>query len=59
MLAWGGNVPIEKDLYIKRLNEIKNILDNAGATPYKVGALSYGTHPRHGRMWNKGNRDST
>jgi len=57
VLAWGGDVPIKHHLYIKRLNEIKTILDDANVTPYKVGALSYGTHPRHGRMWNKGNRE--
>ena len=57
VLAWGGDVPIEQHLYIKRLNEVKNILDDAKVIPYKVGALSYGTHPRHGRMWNKGNRE--
>jgi hypothetical protein len=29
----------------------------AGHVAHHVGALSYGTHPRHGGMWNKGNRD--
>lgn len=39
------------------LKEIKDILDNAQVVPHKVGTLSYGTHPRHGRMWNKNNRE--
>lgn len=56
VLAWGGNVPVGKAIYSKRLKEIKTILSNAQIRPYKVGALSYGTHPRHGRMWNRGNR---
>lgn len=57
VLAWGGDVPVGNQIYYQRLNAIKEILDKAGVQPYKVGALSYGTHPRHGRMWNKGNRD--
>jgi len=57
VLAWGGDIPIEKAMYYQRLNEIKEIMDKAGVEPYKVGALSNGTHPRHGRGWNKGNRD--
>lgn len=42
---------------MKLLNEIKKILDDANTIPYKVEKLSYGTHPRHGLMWNTGNRE--
>lgn len=55
VLAWGGDVP---DHYFKRLHEIKAVLDGAGVLPHKVGALSRGgTYPRHGRVWNRGNRE--
>ncbi|WP_341661157.1 DUF1643 domain-containing protein [Vibrio sp.] len=57
VLAWGGDVPVENKIYYQRLSEVKEIMDKTGAQPYKVGALSHGTHPRHGRTWNKGNRE--
>ena len=57
VLAWGGDVPIQDAYYIRRLAEIRNLVESSGHTAHHVGALSYGTHPRHGRMWNKGNRD--
>jgi hypothetical protein len=55
VLAWGGGVP--DGSYQRRLTEIKQLLDHAEITPNHVGALSYGRYPRHGRMWNKGNRE--
>lgn len=57
VLAWGGDVPVGTAFYKRRLTEIKKHLDDAGQIAHHVGALSYGTYPRHGRMWNKGNRD--
>jgi len=57
VLAWGRDVPVKPEFYERRLNEIRKHLDDAGHVAHHVGALSYGTHPRHGRMWNKSNRD--
>ncbi len=57
VLAWGGDIPVEPALYKRRLAEIKRYLEDSGLVAHHVGALSYGTHPRHGKMWNKGNRD--
>jgi hypothetical protein len=56
VLAWGGDVPVPISYYKQRLCCVKDILDSASVKPHKVGTLSYGTHPRHGRMWNKNNR---
>ncbi|MBP5996372.1 MAG: DUF1643 domain-containing protein [Azonexus sp.] len=56
VLAWGGSVPVSNEHYLQRVTEIKQRLDHAQVTPYRVGNLSYGRYPRHGRMWNKGNR---
>lgn len=56
VLGWGGNVPVPDSSYRRRLTEIKQLLDRARVTPNHVGALSYGKYPRHGRMWNTGNR---
>jgi hypothetical protein len=56
-MAWGGDIPVQPAFYKRRLSEIKNYLESAGQVPHHVGALSYGTHPRQGRMWNKVNRD--
>lgn len=56
VLAWGGSVPLPEAHYLQRVSEIKQRLDHAQVTPYHVGSLSYGRYPRHGRMWNKGNR---
>ena len=57
VLAWGGDIPVPNDLYIKRVKEIREIMEKANAFPHRVGALAYGTYPRHGRMWNKGYRE--
>lgn len=57
VLAWGGVIPIHDTYYFRRLTEIKKIVENSGHPVHHVGALSYGTHPRHGRMWNGKNRD--
>lgn len=56
VLAWGGDVPIQDAYYFRRLNEIKKLVESSGHSAHHVGALSYDTHPRHGRMWNSGNR---
>lgn len=55
IFGWGGNVPIYKNYYDKRLNELKMMFYSI--KPFCVGALSYGKYPRHGLMWNKNNRD--
>lgn len=57
VLGWGGDIPIPDLYYRRRIGEIKKLIDACGHTAHHVGALSYGTHPRHGRMWNKENRD--
>lgn len=57
VLGWGGDVPIPDAYYKRRIGEIKKLVEAFGHKAHHVGALSYGTHPRHGRMWNKGNRD--
>lgn len=55
VLGWGGDLPVTEDQYVRRITELKMLLN--GHTPHVVGALSYGRYPRHGRMWNSGNRD--
>jgi len=55
VLAWGGSLPVTREQYKKRLNELSELL--CGQKIHVVGSLSYGIYPRHGRMWNKGNRD--
>lgn len=57
VLAWGGLNPAIFDHYARRLVEVKNILDQSRASLHHVGRLSYGKFPRHGRMWNKNDRD--
>jgi hypothetical protein len=54
VFAWGGSLPVREDLYLQRLSDIRKIF--AGRTIHRVGAMSYGRYPRHGRMWNRGNR---
>ncbi|MGP1681246.1 MAG: DUF1643 domain-containing protein [Giesbergeria sp.] len=54
VLAWGSTLPVPDDLYHQRLAEIRDLL--AGHPVHRVGALSGGRYPRHGRMWNTGNR---
>ena len=54
VLAWGGTLPVPEPLYLQRLHEVRDLL--AGCPVYRVGALVYGRYPRHGRMWNAGNR---
>lgn len=57
VLGWGRDVPISDDYYKRRIQEVKMLIESYGHKAHHVGALSSGTHPRHGRMWNKGNRD--
>ena len=57
VLAWGGDIPVQETYYIRRLAELRKLVESSGHIAHHVGALSYGTYPRHGRMWNKGNRD--
>lgn len=55
VLAWGGTLPVTDELYLKRLAELREVL--AGRQVHRVGSLSGGRFPRHGRMWNAGNRN--
>ena len=57
VLGWGGKIPIPEHNYKRRIREIKQLIESSGDIAHHVGALSYGTHPRHGLMWNKGYRD--
>lgn len=54
VLAWGGRLPVPEQLYSRRLSEVHDLL--AEHPIHRVGALVYGRYPRHGRMWNTGNR---
>lgn len=54
VLAWGGTMPVPNELYLNRLAELREML--AGRQIHRVGSLSGGRYPRHGRMWNAGNR---
>lgn len=54
VLAWGGSLPVPDELYRQRLVELKTLL--SGRPVHRVGSLAYGCYPRHGRMWNAGNR---
>lgn len=57
VLGWGGDLPIPDSYYKRRIKEIKNLVESSNHKAHHVGSLSYGTHPRHGLMWNKNNRD--
>lgn len=57
VLAWGGMIPISKKYYVRRVGELRGLLDDCGVLPHRVGALSGGGYPRHGRMWNGVNRE--
>jgi len=57
VLGWGQIKDIENNIFKERVRKVKQYIDNAGIQPYHVGALSGGRYPRHGRMWNKGNRN--
>lgn len=54
VFAWGATLPVPDQLYRKRLLELRDLLD--GRSAHRVGELSGGRYPRHGRMWNSGNR---
>jgi hypothetical protein len=54
VFAWGATLPVPDDLYQRRLLELHDIF--ASHPIFCVGALSAGHYPRHGRMWNNGNR---
>lgn len=54
VFAWGATLPVSNELYQRRLLEIKILFSSRSI--FRVGALSLGQYPRHGRMWNKGNR---
>lgn len=54
VLAWGGTLPVPEELYLRRLVELRKLL--GGRPAHRVGSLAYGRYPRHGRMWNTGNR---
>ncbi|MCL6619303.1 MAG: DUF1643 domain-containing protein [Thermomonas hydrothermalis] len=54
VLAWGGTLPVPDELYRKRLAELRELL--ADRRVNRVGPLSGGRYPRHGRAWNADNR---
>ncbi|WP_436269686.1 DUF1643 domain-containing protein [Pseudoduganella sp. LjRoot289] len=54
VFAWGATLPVLGHLYERRLLEIQGIF--AGQSVHRVGAMSSVRYPRHGRMWNNGNR---
>jgi hypothetical protein len=54
VLAWGSSLPVPEDLYLQRLIEVRDLLAERPA--HRVGSLACGRYPRHGRMWNAGNR---
>lgn len=54
VLAWGGILPVSDELYRERLVELRELL--SGRPVHRVGALVNGRYPRHGKMWNAGNR---
>lgn len=53
--GWGATLPVSKQQYHQRLLELQALL--AGIELNRVGAMVAGRYPRHGRMWNAGNRD--
>ncbi len=55
IVAWGRPKGILKTHYLRRVSEVFEILD--GIRIFRVGGLSHGKYPRHGRMWNEGNRN--
>lgn len=54
ILAWGGSLPVPDELYRQRLAEVHGLL--GGCPAYHVGSMVRGRYPRHGRMWNSGDR---
>ena len=55
IVAWGRIPRSLRCNYLRRRNEIREFI---GARPvYTVGALVGDEFPRHGRAWNRGNRD--
>jgi len=56
VLAW-GKPTVDKDLYCRRLEEVKELIQCSGKEPFHVGRLTKGNYPRHGRSWNGDNRE--
>jgi hypothetical protein len=54
IIAWGKPRGVFAKYYQKRIEKIFALL--AGIHLYRVGQLSHGKYPRHGRMWNGENR---
>jgi hypothetical protein len=57
VLAWGGRLPVDSRRYARRVAEVRGLVTAAGVEAFHVGALTANRYPRHGRMWNRGNRD--
>ena len=57
VLAWGAGIPVSGQIYRRRLEDLRILIEEVGRPVHHVGALSRGTHPRHGRMWNRNNRE--
>ena len=56
VLAWGARLPVGERAYRRRKDELRDLVTAVGRQPHHVGALTAGRYPRHGRMWNGGNR---
>ena len=56
VLAWGAGLPVGRQRYTRRLTEIRQLIVGRGIPIHRVGQLTAGGFPRHGRMWNGDNR---
>ncbi len=54
IIAWGKPRGVFVKHYQRRIEELKELLE--GHRLHRVGKLSYGKYPHHGRMWNGDNR---
>jgi hypothetical protein len=54
IIAWGKPGGVFITHYQRRIKVLFALLD--GIQLYRVGQLSHGKYPRHGRMWNGNNR---
>lgn len=57
VLAWGSDIPVPDEIYEKRVAVVRRHLKASKIKPFHVGALVRQKYPRHGRAWNKGNRN--
>jgi hypothetical protein len=55
VFAWGADLPVTPEQYARRLGKLRELV--GGRRIHCVGALSKNRFPRHGRLWNHGNRN--